>query len=127
MKFKNIIKTKDEIEHLGYGIDNNLIKYIDVNVIAHFGNCTCLEIMCENVCPMSTYLNTKNLGLVIKRFVELMDLEREDGIRISEIKNIPCRLIFDEQDCSWGSKCIGFGHFMRDKFVLTEDFAKIDE
>lgn len=128
MVLQDIIKTKSEILEMGHGIDNNIITNIDVNVIAHFGNCTCFEIACTNVVPMCTYNNIKNLGYMIQAFVELFDLSEEDGIRISEIKNIPCRLIFENaknDDCFWGCKCIGFGHFMKDKFVLTKDFVKV--
>ena len=46
--------------------------------------------------------------------------------------NIPCRLIFEsifepKDERIWGSRCIGFGHFMKDKFVFTDDFAKVNE
>lgn len=50
----------------------------------------------------------------------------EDGVRLTSLKSIPCRLVFNGES-GWGSRCIGFGHFMKDKFVLTADFAKIDE
>ena len=125
MKIDEIIKTKDEIEHLGYGIDNNIIKSIDINTIAHFGNCTCLEIECHCVYPIAAYNNTKNLGFLIQGLIELFDLSEEDGIRLSKIKNIPCRLVFNDKNCTWGAKCIGFGHFMGDKFVLIDDFVKL--
>ena len=55
----------------------------------------------------------------LKAFIEMFELSREDGVYLTDIKNIPCRLVFD------GDKCVGFGHFMKDKFVLTEEFAKI--
>lgn len=127
MKFKDIIKTEDEIRALGCGIQNNIIEKVDVNTIAHFGNVTCLEIICENLCPMSTYNNTGNLGFLIRALIELLGISEEDGLRLSKIKHVPCRLVFNEADCSWGSRCIGIGNFMKDKFVLIEDFAKIDE
>ena len=126
MKLEDIIKTRQDIRDMGHTIENNIIEQVDVNTIAHFGNVTCFEIMCSNVCAMSTYNNTRNLGYIIKAFIELFDLSEGDGICLSEIKNIPCRLIF-EGSGGWGSKCIGFGHFMKDKFVLVDDFAKIDE
>lgn len=68
---------------------------------------------------MSSYNNTGNLGYILKAFIEMFELSREDGVYLTDIKNIPCRLVFD------GDKCVGFGHFMKDKFVLTEGFAKI--
>ena len=126
MKLSEITKSKKQIEEMGHSIENNVIVSVDINTIAHFGNCTCFEISCKDVCPMSTYNNTRNLGLLVKSFVELMSAEREDGRRLSEMTNIPCRLVFENQG-GWGGRCIGFGHFMKDKFVLTEEFAKIDE
>ncbi len=126
MKLKDIIKTEKEIKETGHTIENNIIEEVNVNTIAHFGNTTCFEILCSNVAAMSCYNNTQNLGYIIRAFIELFDLSKEDGIRLSEIKNIPCRIICEGQG-GWGSRCIGFGHFMKDKFVLTDDFAKIDE
>ena len=124
MNLKNIIKTEKEIREMGYEIENNIIEKVDINTIAHFGNVTCLEIGCTNVYPMSTYNNIGNLGYVLRAFIELFDLSEEDGLLLTKIKSIPCRLVFEGD---WGSKCIGFGHFMKNKFVLTEEFAKIDE
>ena len=124
MKLTDVIKTKKQIEAIGYNIENNIIEKVDVNTIAHFGNVNCFVIACTNVCPMSAYNNTQNLGYTIKAFIELFDLSEEDGLRLTDIKNIPCRLIFEG---GWGSKCIGFGHFMKDKFVLTEEFVKVNE
>ena len=124
MKLKDIIKTQKQIEEMGYKIENNTIENLNVNTIAHFGNLTCLEIRCSNVYPMSCYNNISNLGYILRAFIELFDLSREDGLRLTEIKNIPCRLIF-EGGC--GRRCVGFGHFMKDKFVFTEEFAKVNE
>ena len=123
----SIIKKEDDIRHLGFGIKNNIIEKVDVNTIAHFGNVTCLEIYCENICPMATYNNTQNLGLLIRALIELLDISEEDGLRLSQIKHIPCRLIFNDEHCSWGSKCIGIGHFMNNKFVFIEDLVKIND
>jgi len=123
----SVVKTAKEIKSLGYGIENNIIEYVDVNTIAHFGNVTCLEIVCTNVCPMTSYNNTNSLGYLIRALIELLDISKEDGIRLSKIKNIPCRLVFENAGPTWGSKCIGIGNFMKDKFVLIEDFVTINE
>lgn len=64
---------------------------------------------------MCSYNNIGNLGYVLRAFIELFDLSEEDGLCLTEIKRIPCRLIF-EGEGGWGSKCIGFGHYMKDKF-----------
>lgn len=124
MKLEDIIKTEKEIKEMGYNIENNFIEEVDINTIEHFGNLTCFEIMCSNVCPMSGYNNIGNIGYIIRAFIELFDLSEEDGLRLTKIKNIPCRLIFEG---GWGSRCVGFGHFMKNKFVLTPEFAQINE
>ena len=123
MKLQDIIKTQKQLEEAGYKIKNNLIEEVSVNTIAHFGNVTCFEVLCEDVWAMRDYNNTKNLGYLIRAFFELFELSEEDGLRLSDIKNVPCRLVFTGPF----GRCIGFGHFMKDRFVLTEDFAKIDE
>lgn len=128
MKLQDIIKTKKDIDAIGYSIENNVITNVNINTIAHFGNTTCFEIGCTDVYPMSCYNNTQNLGYILRAFIELFELSNEDGIRITEIKYVPCRLIFASKDgCTWGSKCIGIGHFMKDQFVFIEEFAKINE
>lgn len=128
MTLKDIIKKKSDIDAIGYDIANNIITNIDVNTIAHFGNTTCFEIACTDVYPMSCYNNTENLGYILKAFIEFFEIDEEDGLRIRDIKNIPCRLVFESKNgCIWGSKCIGIGHFMKDKFVLIQDLVKVDE
>ena len=80
----------------------------------------------KNVWPMSSYNNTRSLGYLIKAFIELFDISNEDGLRLTDIKNIPCCLVFNGKN-SWGSKCMGFGHCMKDKVVLTKEFAEVNE
>ncbi|MEG1926584.1 MAG: hypothetical protein RR415_12660 [Ruthenibacterium sp.] len=121
MNLEEIIHSGEWIQKEGYVIENNILQKVDVDTIAHFGNCTCLELHCANVVPYSTYNNTKNLGLLIKTLVVFLGLEEEDGIRLSEIKNIPIRLVFD------GGKAVGLGHFMSDKFFLFSEFSELGE
>ena len=126
MKLNDIIKTQSDIMADGNSIENNIIEAVNINVIAHFGNCPCLEITCSNVGAFSGYNNIGNLGWLIRAFYNLFEIAEEDGLILNEIKKIPCRLIF-KGDGGWGSECIGFGHFMKDKFVYSKDFAKINE
>lgn len=121
MRFEEIIKTRREIEDLGCEIENDIIRSVDVRVIAHFGgNVVCFVVWCDNVTPMSSYNNTKNLGYVIQAFIKLFDLSKEDGVDLSEIKDVPCRLVF------YKGRCVGLGHFMKDRFVFTEDLARCE-
>lgn len=126
MKLEDIIKKDKDIIADGNSIENNIIETVDINIIGHFGNCPTFEVFCSNVSAFSGYNNTANLGFLIRAFYNLFDLCEEDGLRLNKVKAIPCRLIF-EGDGGWGGRCIGFGHFMKNKFVYSKDFAKIDE
>lgn len=125
---KDITKSLREIKSMGHGVANNIIERIDINIIAHFGNIPCLTIICENIVPYGHYNDIGRLGYLLKALVEFFGVEREDGVWLSSLKNIPCRLVFEgEGETHWGEKAIGIGHYMKDKFILFEDFAKLDE
>lgn len=123
MKLQDIIKKKSDILSDRHEIENEMIRGADITVIGHFGNLVSLNIWTGCCSLIHDYNNTQNLGLILKAFVELFELTDEDGFCFSEIKNIPCRIISD----GWGSKVLGFGHFMKDQFVYTEDFIRITE
>ena len=123
MKLTDIVKNKAQIEADGHQIDNNMIKGADIAVIGHFGNIVSLNVWTENCCLINDYNNTENLGFIIYALTELFDLTAEDGYCFNKIKDIPCRMISD----GWGTQVLGFGHFMKDKFVYTSDFIKINE
>lgn len=120
---EKIIKTRNEIKE-GHVIENNIIRSVEVRTIAHFGNLTTLSISCDNCCLYNDRNNTSNIGYLIKAFVELFDLSEEDGIKLSEIKDVPCRVVFSTTTESYG-RVIGFGHYIKDKFVMVEDFARL--
>lgn len=125
---KDITKSKKDLDKLGYGVENNIINSIDINIIAHFGNIPCLTIVCENIVPYGHYNDIARLGFLLKAIVELFGVENEDGVMLSKLKNIPCRLVFEGNGKShWGEKAVGIGHYMKDKFVLFEDFSKLCE
>ena len=125
---KDITYSLKDIEEKGYGVENNIIKGIDINIIAHFGNVPCLTIMCENIMPYGHYNDISRLGYLLKAIVEFFEVDREDGIALSELKNIPCRLVFEGNGkYHWVEKAVGIGHYMRDKFILFNDFSKLDD
>lgn len=117
--YEDIIKCQTDLQDKY--IENNLLKSLDIKIIAHFRNCTTLEMMFENCCLFSSINMGSILSEVIKIIIETLDLGEEDGIRLSEIKNKPIRIVYDSQ---WG-KVIGFGHFMKDRFVLAEDVLNL--
>lgn len=125
---KDITYSLNDIEKKGYGVENNIIREIDINIIAHFGNLPCLAMICENIVPYGLYNDIHRLGYLLKAIVEFFDLEREAGIMLSKLKNIPCRIVFDGNGKKhFGEKAVGIGHYMKDKFVLFEDFDKLAE
>ena len=116
-----------DIEKKGYGVSNNIIKSIDINIIAHFGNIPCLTIMCESITPYGYYNDIARVGFLIKELVEFFGVDQEDGVMLSELKNIPCRIVYNRNGkCHFGDKAVGIGHFMKDKFILFEDFSEFD-
>lgn len=121
----NYIRLKDVLAK-GYSVENNLVS-LDVQVIGHFDNSVSLVIAANNVIPYSSYNNTENIGFIIKYLVELLGIQKEDGLLISKVKDIPVRLIFDSKEPGWGAKCVGIGNFMEDKFVMFDVLAKTDK
>lgn len=67
------IVTKKEIEACGFTIENNIIKRIDINICAHFGNTVSLVVMGKDVHLIDGYNNTGNLGYVIKNLIEFLN------------------------------------------------------
>lgn len=130
MNYSNTLKDNHiclkDVLAKGYSVENNLIS-LDVQVIGHFGNSVSLVIAAKNVIPYSAYNNTENIGFIIKYLVELLGIEKEDGLFISKVKNIPVRLVFDSKEPCWGAKCVGIGNFMEDKFVMFDVLAKMDK
>ena len=116
------MKTQSQLELEGYYTKNNMVTSIDLNVIAHFGNIICLEMFFTN-CALFSDCNIGGLlPDVLKAIVEVLEIENEDGLRISEIKNIPCRIVTTSEGFG---KVVGFGHFMKQKFVLADDLIEM--
>lgn len=124
MNISEILRTSDQVLLDGYQIDNEMIRGADISIIGHFKNAVSLNIWTGSCCLIHDYNNTQNLGIILKALVELFDLEDEDGFKFSDMKNIPCRII---SKGGLGSKVIGFGHFMKDKFVYTNDLLRLTE
>lgn len=61
------------------------------------------------------------MGDVLKCIFECLELSEDNGKRLSDVKNVPVRIIYTS---SFG-KVVGFGHFMKDKFLLAEDVVNM--
>ena len=106
-----------------YTVVNNVILGVDVNIIGHYNNCITINVNCKRTSFLGSYGITTNVGYVIRAIVELLDLTEDDGIKLSDIRNIPIRLIYDRPDI-YDGRCVGMGHFMDNRFVLFEDLVK---
>lgn len=109
-----------ELERLGYRVKNEMIEGIDINLIGHFGNAVTLEVMVSQGVLFSCYNMTRSIGLVLDALYELLDLTEEDGKRLSDIENVPCRVVVDSAGCR-----VGIGNFMEDKFLLEDDIKNV--
>lgn len=117
--YKDIVKKQSELKNLY--IENNMLKKIDVNVVGHFGNITTLEMQFTNCCLFSGYNLGSLLPFVLKVIVESLELSEDNGIRLSDIKEIPIRIV---SSSSYG-RVIGFGHFMKDRFLFVDDIIQL--
>lgn len=118
--YKDIVKSQSDLKN--YHIENNMLEAIEINVIGHVGNLTTLEMFFTNCCLFSQYNLGNLIGTVLKVIFEVLELTEDNGLCLSKIKNVPVRIVSEN---SWGSKVIGFGHFMKDRFVLVEDVIAI--
>ena len=122
IELEDVLGREAEIHtEAGYTIQNHMIDGVDIRIVGHLGNLTQMIVYASDWCFMSGYNTTHNLGYLIKAFVELFDLDKEDGVCLSDLKRIPCRIVIGPQ-----GQCVGFGHFMKDKFVYISDFIRID-
>lgn len=122
--YKDICKTQKELLEKNFSIENNILKSIEINLIAHFGNIETLEMFFEDCCLFSGYNLGTTIPFILKSIIEILDLSEEDGLRISKIKNVPVRIVLQGNGLG---KVIGFGHFMKDRFVLAEDLIEISK
>ena len=118
---KEFIYSQKEIEEKGYIIKNDYLESIRIKVEGHFGNCPSL-ILFFSQCVLGGYNNTIKLGKIIHTLYYVLDQIDDDGLYLDELKNVPVRLIF-EGDGNIGSKCVGFGNFMLDRFVFFKDLC----
>lgn len=115
------ITEVEVIERLGEPeITNGFVKGMDIDVIGHFNNMVTLDMplvfdVAKWVNPFATTNFTRDCGLVIRCIFDLLDIFEEDGKRLSEIKNVPCRVVCNNYAFA------GIGNYMKNKFLLEED------
>lgn len=119
--YKDILKTKNELTDDGYVIENAMLKYMDIDIIGHFGNITTFNMVTNCCCIFSNYNMGAILSDVIKCVIEALNLSEEDGLHLSKVKNVPIQIVSK----GWGSKVEGFGCFLGDKFVMVDDVIEL--
>lgn len=115
--YKDILKTKEELDISGYTIENAMLEHMDIDIIGHFGNITTFNMVTNCCCIFSNYNMGSILSDVIKCVVETLNLSEEDGLHLSKVKNVPIQIVSK----GWGSKVEGFGCFLGDRFVMVDD------
>ena len=126
-RYTDILKMENDLATQfgdNYSIENNVIKKLDILVTGHFGNTVSVAMTCENVNPFPLYNSVGNIGFILRALVELFDKERDESVSISALQGTPIRLVFDSKDLYTG-RCVGIGHFMKDRFILTDDLMKL--
>ena len=54
-------------------------------------------------------------------------MTEEDGYHFfSKLKGIPIRIVCEDGG-GWGSEVVGFGNFMKDKFIIVDEIKTVDE
>lgn len=119
--YKDILKTKNELTDDGYVVENAMLKYMDIDIIGHFGNITTFNMITDCCCIFSNYNMGAILSDVIKCVIEVLNISEENGLHLSKIKNIPIQIVSK----SIGSKVEGFGCFLGDRFVLVKDVINL--
>ena len=125
IKYKHLLMTEQQVrdyfEDEECYIENNIIKDARVVVTGHFNGAVSLDITCENICVLSAYNSTRNIGFIIQILAEFLNVIEDNSVGLEKFSGLPIRLV----TTGWGGRCIGIGHFMKDKFILIEDLVKV--
>lgn len=114
---KELYRTEKQISSHGK-IGNAMCKAININFIGHYGNVPQVEMVIENQCVV---FNAKGegqltIGYILQGILELLNLSEEDGIRLSDIRNVPLRVLRNDRTI-----VIAIGHFLEDKWLNVDE------
>ena len=106
---------------------NAMLEKVDFSIIGHFGNIPTLYARVKLDGGMmqlgGDINNISNAGVIMQAFVELLGVQSEDVILMSDIKNVPIRVVF-KGGLILG-KAVAIGNYLEDKFVLLDDLYKL--
>lgn len=109
--------TQSQLAPMGVKTENSMIQGIDINLIGHFGNVVSVEVKTRHCTLLRDWNATKSIGVVLQCLWDLLDLTEENGKRLSEVRNVPCRVVVDNKT----GFCVGLGNFMDDRFLMFDD------
>lgn len=98
-----------------YTVENDYLESLEIKIIGHFNNATTLAMWFTRCCLFDGHNLGGGISEVIRVIVESLDLTEEDGLLMSDVKRVPVRIVIN------GGRVVGFGHFMKDRFLLAED------
>ena len=107
-------------------ITNAMLEKVDFNIIGHFGNIPTFYARVKLDGGMMQLgggvNNISNAGVIMRALVELLGVQSEDGILMSDIKNVPIRVVFKG---GLFGKAVAIGNYLEDKFILLDDLYKL--
>lgn len=131
---KNIIKTLEQLEketEKKYFTTNANGLRIRIDFIGHFNNTPRISI------PISTPNNNVNeiafplvgegfplVGYIIQGILLVLEKQKEDAIDITSLVDFPIRVLWEKDETFYSDKVVGFGNFIKDKFVLVDGLQK---
>lgn len=114
--FNSILKKEKELKD--YTLKNDIIKSFDITIYGHYGNTMNPLMYLSSGCINFNTISSKDIQSFFANTLNLLDLTKEDRQTLSEITDVPIRLVLSN---TIEKTIIGFGHFMKDKFILFED------
>ena len=99
--------------------ENNVLVKAGININGHFGNIVSLDLRFTNSSICGCHNNTSNIGHMIKACIEVLS-KTDDNAKLDSLNGTPVRVV------RIGSQAIGFGHFMKDQFLMVNDLVMYD-
>lgn len=105
---------------------NAMLEKVDFNIIGHFGNIPAFYARVKLAGGMMQLgggvNNISNAGIIMQALVELLDAQEDDGVFLSDIKDLPIRVVFKG---GLLGKAVAVGNYLEDKFILLDDLYKL--
>ena len=106
---------------------NAMLEKVDFSIIGHFGNVPTFYARVKLGGGMmqlgGDINNISNAGVIMRALVELLGVQEDDGVFLSDIKDLPIRVVF-KGGLILG-KAVAIGNYLEDKFVLLDDLYKM--